>query len=355
MAAGNPPDISFMVYGLGKEYFSKGLLIDLLPFVEQDEAWKNMYTEPALEAAISDGKLILAPSQGHMGGMFCNLDVLKEVGFDAPAKTWEELIAQAKALKAVGKTAFLTGGKNFRYAWLISQIMVRTSGVDTINELYNGSQKTAWDDPANGFIEALEKIDELTKAGGFPKDVNGLDRNTARLLFGDGQSACFYEGTWLINTFKAQISEEFRDNLVWAPFPEIEGAKGDQDGGVGGVLLGWGVSSKIEGLKKDLAIEYVRGVEGPKTAARHLMENNQPSGTKPPDDAWANIHPLLQTMMNYYGSISKIVAPTDVSAPSPVDNAIKKIAVPAIIDGTMTPEEAAKEVNLRAVEFWKAQ
>ncbi|MCP4397851.1 MAG: carbohydrate ABC transporter substrate-binding protein [bacterium] len=355
MAAGNPPDISFMVLGLGREYSSKGLLLDLWPYMEKDPEWKNTYNESALQGSLWDGKLFIAPSQGHMGGMFYNPDVLKEVGFDGPAKTWDELIAQATALKAVGKTALLTGGKNFRYAWLISQIMVRTCGVDTISELYGGSQKTAWDDPANGFIEALKRIDELAKAGGFPKDVNGLDRNTSYLLFGDGQSAYYYEGTWLINTFKANVSEEFRDSLQWAPFPSIEGTKGEQDGGVGGPLLGWGVSSKLEGRKKELAIEYVRGVEGQAIATRHLKENNQPTGTKPLDEAWENIHPLLNTIVSYYGSISKAAYPTDVAAPSPVDNAIKKIAVPAIIDGTMTPEEAAKEVNLRAIEYWKAQ
>lgn len=355
MAAGNPPDIAFMVLGLGREYASKGLLLDLLPYIEKDPEWKNSYTESALQGSIWDGQLFIAPSQGHMGGMFCNPAVLKEVGFDAPAKTWEELLAQAEALKAVGKSAFMTSGKNSRYAWLISQIMVRTSGVATMDKLYRGSQKTAWDDPANGFVEALIKLEELVKAGGFPKDVNGLDGITANLLFGDGQAAYWYEGTWHINGFKANISEEFRDNLIWAPFPSIEGAKGDQDGGVGGPLLGWGVSSKVEGLKKELCIDYVRGVESRAMATRHLMENNQPTGTKPLDEAWESIHPLLNSILKYYGSISKTAYPTDVAAPSPVDNAIKKIAVPAIIDGTMTPEEAAKEVNLRAIEYWKAQ
>ena len=59
--------------------------------------------------------------------------------------------------------------------------------------------------------------------------------------------------------------------------------------------------------------------------------------------------------MDTYKTITKLAYTTDVGAPSPVDNAIKKIAVPAIMEGTMTPEEAAKEVNLRAIEFWSTQ
>jgi ABC-type glycerol-3-phosphate transport system substrate-binding protein len=356
MAAGNPPDVAFMALGLGREYSSKGLLLDLLPYIEADPEWKSIYTEAGLKGSIWDGKLFLIPSHAHMGGMFCNLEVLKEVGFDAPAKTWEELLAQAKALKAIGKTAFMTSGKNFRYAWFISQLMVRTCGVDTMNELFLGSQKTAWDDPKNGFIDALAKLEELVQAGGFPSDVNGLDATVANMLFGDGQAAYWYEGTWHIGSFKANVSEEFRDSLIWAPFPTIEGAKGDQDGGIGGPLLGWGVSSKLEGRKKELAIEFVRGVEGRATATRHMVINNQPTGTIPYDEAWESMHPLLKSSMEYYSKVVKKSAyTTDVGAPSPVDNAIKKIAVPAILEGTMTPEEAAKEVNLRAVEFWSAQ
>ena len=185
MAAGNPPDVSFMALGLGREYASKGLLLNLLPYIEADPEWKSIYTEAALKGSTWDGEFFLVPSHAHMGGMFVNLDVLKEVGFDGPAKTWDELLAQAKALKAIGKTAFMTSGKNFRYAWLISQFMVRTSGIDTMNELFLGSQKTAWDDdPKNGFIDALAKLEELVQAGGFPSDVNGLDATVANMLFG---------------------------------------------------------------------------------------------------------------------------------------------------------------------------
>ena len=88
-----------------------------------------------------------------------------------------------------------------------------------------------------------------------------------------------------------------------------------------------------------------------------MTENNQPTGTIPYDEAWESMHPLLlKSSMEYFSKVVKKSAyTTDVGAPSPVDNAVKKIAVPAIMDGTMTPEEAAKEVNLRAVEFWSAQ
>lgn len=354
MAAGTPPDISFMVQGLAREYSEQGLLMDLAPHILNDPEWKSMYYESALNNLTWDGEIYLVPAHAHYGGMFYNPAVLKEVGFDGPAQTWDELNSQAEALKAVGKSAFITNGKQFRYAWLISQIMVRTIGVDKMNRLYRGDLKTSWDDPDAGFIAALERLDELVKAGGFPRDVNGLDGPVANIMWGDGQGAYWYEGTWHVNGFKANVSEEFRDSLKWSTFPSIAGAGGDQNGGVGGPLLGWGVSSKVDDpAKNELMLKYVKGVEDRTMASRHISENSQPTGTKPFPEAMQDLHPLLISILEGYEDIDKVAYPTDVAAPSPVDNAIKKIAVPSVIAGAMTPVEAAQEVNARAKEYWK--
>jgi ABC-type glycerol-3-phosphate transport system substrate-binding protein len=353
MASGNPPDVSYMVLALGKEYSSKGLLLDLKPYIDADPEWASMYYPSTLDAFTWEGKQYLVPGYGHLGGMYCNLEVLKEAGFDAPAKTWDDLLDQAKALKKIGKTAFITNGKQFRYAWFFTQLMVRVMGTEKINSVYSGANKTSWDDPKAGFIDALTYFKQLVDVGAFPEDVNGLDTAVAQMLFGDGQAAYWYEGTWLIAQFKQNISEEFRDSLVWTTFPAIEGV-GDPTGGVGGSLLGYGLSSKVsDPVKLDYMVKYVKGVMDTQMGSDLISKFSQITGTIPSKESMSNLHPMIVKALSSYEKIDHIAYPTDVSAPSPVDNIIKKTVIPGIIAGTITPVEGAKMVNDKAVEFWQ--
>jgi raffinose/stachyose/melibiose transport system substrate-binding protein len=226
-------------------------------------------------------------------------------------------------------------------------------GTEKINSVYSGANKTSWDDPEAGFIDALTYFKQLVDAGAFPEDVNGLDTAVAQMLFGDGQAAYWYEGTWLIAQFKQNISEEFRDSLVWTTFPAIEGV-GDPTGGVGGSLLGYGLSSKVsDPVKLDYMVKYVKGIMDTQMGSDLISKFSQITGTIPSKNAMANLHPMIVKALSSYETIDHIAYPTDVSAPSPVDNIIKKTVLPGIIAGTITPSEGAKMVNDKAVEFWQ--
>jgi raffinose/stachyose/melibiose transport system substrate-binding protein len=353
MASGNPPDIAFMVTSLGLEYFKEGLLLDLAPYMKKDQNWLSNYMDFAINANTWEGRVFLAPAHAHYGGLYINKRVINKVGIENPPTTWEELISQINKIKAAGINPFLTGGKEFRWAWIFSQIFVRTSGLDNMNELYNGTQVTGWNKPENGFLDALKKFKELVDAGAFPKDINGLGRTIARMMFCDEQGAMWYEGSWKVGVFANDCGIDFLKYLDWVPFPKIEGAKGDQDAGIGGSVLGFGVSAKLTGRKKEAAIELVKRLTDRETSTRLLVENQQPTGTKVYDYAWDKVHPLLTKQLKYYQTLDKVAYPCDVAAVAPVDNAIKKIAIPGIIDGTLTLEEAAEEVNKRAKEYFK--
>ncbi len=358
MASGNPPDVSYMVTGLGREYGSEGLLLDLKPFLDKNPEWKNIYYDSALNMFqdVMDGHIFLIPATAQYGGIFYNKTVMGDVGYDKPAQTWDDMISQIKKIRSGGYHPFLTGGKEYRWAWLISQVMVRTCGVDTMNALYFGEEKTAWDDPDNGFIAALARFEEMVQAKAFPENVNGLPRDVANLMMGDDEGAMWYEGAWLVGTWGNAVGWDFVNNRVgFTTFPKIAGAKGDQVGGVGGSLLGWGVSSKIAGKEQEMCVELVRRLEGREVATKKLVENSRVSATKPLGGAMDEIVPLTREIIETYQDIPKVAMPTDVAPVPPVDNAVKKIACPAIVDGTMTPKEAAIEVNKRAVEYFSTE
>jgi hypothetical protein len=83
-----------------------------------------------------------------------------------------------------------------------------------------------------------------------------------------------------------------------------------------------------------------------------LLEIKQPTGTIPAESALGQIHPMLAAQLKLYHQAKHVALPVDVNMVPPVDNAIKKVAVPAIVDGSMTPAQAAAEVNKYAKEYF---
>ncbi len=353
MASGTPPDVSYMVNSLGRQYSKNGLLLDILPYVKKDSEWANMYVQSAVLQYTWNGKMYLAPAQGQLGGLFYNTKVFAKFGLTEPATTWPEFIEQVKKIRAGGIHPFMTGGKEYRYAWFISQILERTAGVKTMYELYHGSQKTAWNDPKNGFIAALTYFKQLVDAGAFPPDVNGISNSVGYMMFGDHQAAMWYEGTWLAGTWKKQISPEFVNELGWTTFPTIPGEKGDQDGGIGGVVQGWGVSSKISGAKRDAALLLIKRLTDKNTGGQVITKAGSIVFAKLDQPVYDQIDPLVAKAIQTYAKMTNVIVGTDVEGAPAVDNTIKKVAIPALIEGKMTPQEAAEAVNKAAAEFFK--
>ncbi len=353
MASGTPPDVSYMVNSLGRQYSQNGLLMNILPYVKKDTEWANMYVQSAILQYTWDGKMYLAPAQGQLGGLFYNTKVFAQVGLTEPAKAWPQFMEQVKKIRAAGIHPFMTGGKEYRYAWFISQILERTAGVKKMYELYHGSQKTAWNDPKNGFIAALTYFKQLVDAGAFPPEVNGISNPVGYMMFGDHQAAMWYEGTWLAGTWKSQVSPEFVKELGWTTFPTIPGEKGDQDGGIGGVVQGWGVSSKISGAKRDAALLLIKRLTDKNTGSQVITKAGSIVFAKLDQSTYDQIDPLVAKAIQTYAKMTKVIVGTDVEGAPAVDNTIKKVAIPALIEGTMTPKEAADAVNKAAVEFFK--
>jgi len=353
MAAGNPPDVSYVVISLSWEYGSKGLLMNLAPVLEEDKAWRETILPRAIEAfSTKGGEIYAAPFIAQIGGLYYNKNVYSKAGISGPPKTWDELMVQVEKIKNVGAYPFVTGGKEWRYAWFITQLLVRTAGVDKIKELAYGSEVTGWNKPENGFIEALRLFKELIDAGAFPEGLNGIPRDIARMMFVQNQAAMYYEGSWKVNVWKTLGGEDFLNNSVgWALFPEIPGQLGDQDGMVGGPVHGWGISAKLEEPKRSKVIELVKRMMSPEIAGV-FFERSQPVVVKVSEDVMAKLHPILIKQLEEYGKTKRAVLPTDVICVPPVDNAIKKIAVPGIVDGSLTPEEAAEEVNKAAEKYF---
>ncbi len=354
-ASGSPPDLTFVTENVAREYTKQGLLLDLYPFVTADPEWKDYYTTGTWNAYAGSGKMFYSPMLTNYGSMMYNKRVLAKAGLAAkPAEEWKELMSYIGKIRSAGIDPWLTGGKEFRWAWLVAQMMERTSGVDTMREMAIGSKITDWDVPENGFIQAMELLDQAAKAKAFPADVNSLPRQVGYGIFAKDGGAMWYEGSWMIGSFtQASGDDNFDDDvMMMGPFPKVAGAKGDQEAGVSGPI-GLVISSKISDEKQRLALELLKRLCSSKLLTRFFVENSHPTVMKLIDPDWSKVSPRLREQMELYGKLDKVIPPNDVLFAPAVDNAIKKVAAPAVVAGTMTPLQAAEEVKRRAEAYFK--
>ena len=133
------PYINSKTYGWTKDDLS-----DIFPgFLD-----RNIYND-------FKGQVLSAPFTSSVFMMWYNMDMLKQLGFNGPAKTWDEFKAQAAAAVKAGK-------KGFPFNPDTSNVdsMVFSFGGDVITE---DNKKGKFDTPQA--LAALQVVEDMTKAG----------------------------------------------------------------------------------------------------------------------------------------------------------------------------------------------
>lgn len=144
-------------------YMTGDAVLDLTPYINSTKyGWKkedlsdifggfldrNVYTD-------FKNQILSAPFTSSVFMMWYNEDMLKMLGFNGPAKTWDEFKAQAAAAQKAGKKGF--------------PFNPDTSNVDSMVFSYGGdvitddNKKAKFDTPQS--LAALQVIEDMTKAG----------------------------------------------------------------------------------------------------------------------------------------------------------------------------------------------
>jgi len=97
--AGNGPDvaISFAPDYVG-QYAADGLLLDLQPYLTQDNIPADEFAAAARTYTSFKGKQVVLPVLADSYGLYYNKDLMAKAGITAPPKTMSELMADAKKL-----------------------------------------------------------------------------------------------------------------------------------------------------------------------------------------------------------------------------------------------------------------
>lgn len=229
-----------------------------------------------------NGKYYAAPTTFNIVGMFTNMELLKEVGYDKVPGTYDELIACCDALVAKGIIPFGCSGKE---TWCVTEylesIIEKNCGATALKDMYNGD--AAWSN--EDVINAVGIFQEMINKQYFDPAGIALSNDEVKANFIAGQYAFYINGTWNMSDM---INAGVADKVQVAEFPVINAEKSKLGELIGGAndSLAVAASSEHPDVAAEVAFELAKGI----TQYGYLDGNGLPAWT--PDYDTSALHPL---------------------------------------------------------------
>ncbi len=340
MGGGTPPDV-FHSWGGGwlEKFVDSGQVADLSDTIDT-----SRFLPSALTPATFDGKNYGAPLAMDIVPVWYNKDMFKKYGLEEP-KTFEDLKNIAETLKSHDILPFSLANKSkwpgsFYYMYLAERI----GGPDLFSEAFNREGR-GFDDDA--YVEAGKKIQELVKNDDFPNGFNGMNFDTgqSRQLMYAEKAGMIIQGSWMLGTTRADMPA-FEKKLGFFLFPSVKGGKGSNKDIVGGVSPVFSVAKKSKHQK--LAKELVQELTSKETAQELANKDGAISAVKDVeyDDEYVKQISKVLEQAEYLQTFYDQTLPPEL-AEAHLDT------TQAIFGLSMTPEEAAKQVEEKAKEVLK--
>ncbi|MCR5508684.1 MAG: extracellular solute-binding protein [Lachnospiraceae bacterium] len=211
--------------------------------------YKDELPEVMLGNSTYDGKHYGVPLTMNIVGLFANMDLLKEAGYDEIPGTYDDFIKCCDDLKAKGITPFGCAGKE---TWCVTEylesIIEKSIGAEELNNVFvNGA---TWNN--EGIAKAVDTFQEMIKKEYFDPAGIGLTNDEVKANFMAGKYAFYMNGTWNCADFAA--NDDFKDKVKVAEFPVIDSSKSKLGQLIGGPSDTLAVSASSPNA--DRAAEY---------------------------------------------------------------------------------------------------
>lgn len=211
VASKTGPDVVQMGTTWMAEFSNAGALKDLTPYIDQypEFAPENFY-EGAVNTTLFDDKVYGIPWYTETRVLFYRTDLLAEVGYNEPPKTWEELRDAAKKLSERGEGKY--GISIDMNEQSLTFMFARQNG----SQLLDAEGKPLFNEPV--FKEAVAYLKGFFEDGSAPIDL-GLD--AVQGFAGEGIVPMFISGPWMVNTILTQ-APDLEGKWAVAPLPAKE-------------------------------------------------------------------------------------------------------------------------------------
>ena len=223
--------------GVLKAQIEAGVLEDI---TDQVKGYSDTITPAALAAFTQNGHVYGLPIALSQVGFLYNKELLAKANVDAAKiKTWDDLLAAVKALKAAGVTPIVVGGADkwpLHFYW--THLAVRSGGRAAFDAALRGDN--------GGFEgETFQKsgalFKQLVDLQPFQNGFLGFKNPQAVGYFGDGKAAMTLAISTVYHLQRALAADKVglgEDKIGWFDFPVVQGGKGEPTDTLGGIT-GW--------------------------------------------------------------------------------------------------------------------
>lgn len=256
VGAGNAPTLLYnWAGGTLADYVANEQVIDLTEATADVQA---RVIPSLLVPGQIDGRTYALPNNNSQPVvLYYSKPAFKAAGVEPP-KTWTELMGLVPTLADAGYIPFAeAGASQWPYLMWIEYLVDRIGGADPFARIVAG-EKDAWSDPA--ITSALEKIQELVKAGGFGSSYGSVDADAGAdiALVHTGKAAMILQGSWVYANFLRDAPDFVSaGSLGYTTFPSVEGGTGDMSSIVGNPANYWSVSANSSEEARTTAIAYL--------------------------------------------------------------------------------------------------
>jgi multiple sugar transport system substrate-binding protein len=267
------PDVTFQGLNRVRILVDRGIAVPMDGYIKAEKKFDEQGFHKAMfDIGTMNGKVYALPFAISLPIAYYNLDLVKKAGGD-PSKlpaTWDEVIALAKKIKALGGDV-----NGVTYAWDITgnwlwQAPVFSQG-GTMLDAKEG--KVAFDGPAGQF--AMDTLARLVTEGGMPN----LTQPDMRSAFAAGKTGIHFTSTSDLTKVTGMIGGKFelRTNI----FPQVKEGVGRLPAGGNVAII---VATTPE--KQKAAWEFIKFATGPLGAS--IMAKT--TGYMPPNKVANEVH-----------------------------------------------------------------
>jgi raffinose/stachyose/melibiose transport system substrate-binding protein len=217
----------------------------LVPLDGTIQGLSNLSSGMADAAKGSDGKVYGVPLSVNSTQIYYNKKIFKDNNLSVP-QTWDELMQDAKTLKAKGVVPFALGGKE---GWILSLTHATVGpdiygGTPFVNKVLAGQAKFT----DQSFVDSIQRMKDMSKY--YPDNFMGLSANDGMSLFFAEKAAMYIGGSFDLEPIRSQNA-----NLDLGFFPVPPAKAGGTPTVTTWVDGSFGVNAKS--ANKDAALKFL--------------------------------------------------------------------------------------------------
>jgi raffinose/stachyose/melibiose transport system substrate-binding protein len=336
--AGGPDVMQLRSYGGLQPLIASGGLVPL----DGKVAGLSNFDTTALDGTRGkkDGKVYGVPLEMSTFQIYYNSDIFAKYHLQPPT-TWDQMIADAKTLKANGITPFAAAGKD---TWLLplyndAFAATRYGGPAFEKKVLAGQAK--FTDP--DYVAALDVLNQLKPY--FPKEQMGLGETDVQTLFATGKAAMIPEGSFALAPLKA-INPKL--NLGAFNAPPAPGALVDKPLQVGWVDAAYGLNAKSAHQKEALdLLQWMTSDEFGHLVADNLKQVSLIKGVQSSD-------PLLgQMVQSYRTDPTPYLMLVDFRYGTPLGSDLQAAGLQKMLLGQQTAAQVAADIQNGVSQWFK--